>query len=198
MKSKLCLTLILIILSTLSRAQNSDLKPIIKDEKLQDLTVSVYQGPSDMDAIIVIKNNTSNAEEIFKISTYIPSVNTIADLLFFEDFNFDGVKEILIQEGNPEQPDGLYIYDYSTLQAMNLFTGKFEFENKDESHMQNYVYTYRGTYTIDNNEKTIKLSGTCGAMCGHEETYKFIEEGESIAEGDVGKYKLVERREWNW
>ncbi len=181
-------------------AQNTELKKVISNEKIKDFTVSVYKSSDDLEGIFLIKNNKTNKEQIFKVNTFFNELKSAKDQLKFEDFNFDGKDELLILDGAPlSGPSGFYIYDYNNLEPLNLFIGKFEYENKEESQNSNFVYTYRGDYVINKEEKTIKFSGSSGAMSGMEETYKFIDvNDDNYSNEEKGRFKLVERREWNW
>jgi hypothetical protein len=54
---------------------------------------------------------------------------------------------------------------------------------------QNYIFTYRGEYKKDEKEKTITITGACGAGCGVEEIYR-VESSETM--------KLIKKCEWDY
>ena len=108
----------------------------------------------------------------------------IEHVLAFEDFNFDGEKEIVISGDN-----GIYIYDRKTGKEKNLFEKTAGYgKGVKVVDVKNFINTHRGEYEINESEKTIKISGSCGAGCGSEETYKGF--------GD-GTLKLIRKCEWD-
>jgi hypothetical protein len=85
--------------------------------------------------------------------------------------------------------NGIYIYDRKSGKPKNLFKNTFEdVGKKSDNSVNNYIHTYRGGYEKNEEEKTIKISGSCGAGCGSEETYQA---------NDDGSLKLIKKCEWN-
>ncbi len=161
-------------------------KKIIENEKLEEFTVSVFQGKNELEGKVELKKDGIEKPftYIFKDVPYLDlskaeSAGLIVD---FEDFNFDGEKEIVIYGDN-----GLYIYDRKTGKEKNLF--KAINISKTSKGTKNYIFTFRGEYVKDEKEKTITITGASSAASGTEELYKVLENKEM---------KLVKESRWDY
>ncbi len=157
-----------------SETENIVYKKIIDNEKLEEFTVSVYQGKDELEGKVELKKDGTEKPftYTFKDIPYLDlskakSAGLIVD---FEDFNFDGEKEIVIFGDS-----GLYIYSRKTGEPKNLFL------EDDNGYCQkgtkNYIFTFRGQYEINEKEKTLKITGSSGADKNSEEIYKAKSDG---------------------
>lgn len=185
MKKQILKTALLLLLANTMLAQTSkNSKTVIKNEKVEEFTVTIIQK-NDISALVQITKNGNTKPFVYNVDTDFTQLKSATDIVRFEDFNFDGEKEIVIEAFM----NGKYIYDRTTGKPKNLFEKTYGYgRGNDESYVQNYIHTHRGEYEINNEEMTIKISGSCGAGCGSEETYK----------GDgTGNLKLTRKCEWN-
>lgn len=170
-----------------TETENIVYKKLIENEKLEEFTVNVFQGKDETQGKVELKK-----EGIEKPFTYtfkevpyldLSKAKTAGLIVDFEDFNFDGEKEIVIYGDN-----GLYIYDRKTGKEKNFFE-KEKAGGYAKPDSQNYIFTYRGEYKKDEKEKTITITGACGAGCGVEEIYR-VESAETM--------KLIKKCEWDY
>lgn len=110
-------------------------KKIIENEKLEEFTVSVFQGKDELEGKVELKKDDIEKPftYFFKEIPYLDLSNAKSAGLIvnFEDFNFDGEKEIVIFGDN-----GLYIYDRKTGKPKNLF--KAEDISENQKGIKNY------------------------------------------------------------
>jgi hypothetical protein len=170
-----------------SETENIVYKKIIDNEKLEEFAVSVFQGKNELEGKVELKKDGIEKPftYTFKDIPYLDlsNVKSASLIVDFEDFNFDGEKEIVIYGDN-----GLYIYDRKTGKEKKFFE-KEKAGGYAKSGSQNYIFTYRGEYKKDEKEKTIIITGACGAGCGVEEIYR-VESGETM--------KLIKKCEWDY
>jgi hypothetical protein len=161
-------------------------KKIIENEKLEEFTVSVFQGKDELEGKVELKKDDIEKPftYFFKEIPYLDLSNAKSAGLIvnFEDFNFDGEKEIVIFGDN-----GLYIYDRKTGKPKNLFKALDMSEN--QKVIKNYIYTFRGDYEKDEKEKTITMTGSSSAASGFEDVYKLV---------DSKEIKLVKESKWDY
>jgi hypothetical protein len=158
-------------------------KEIIKNKKIEEFSVSLFQGKDEFEGKIELKKDGMEKPFTFTFKDIPYFSQHIEHVLAFEDFNFDGEKEIVISGDN-----GIYIYDRKTGKEKKFF----EKENEGsyaKTGSQNYIFTYRGEYEKDEKEKTITITGACGAGCGIEEIYR-VESPETM--------KLIKKCEWDY
>ena len=142
--------------------------------------VAIEDGQQQYLATVRVVVNTPLPEDVLPPNA--PQVEPQL-LALVEDFNFDGEKEIVISGDN-----GIYIYDRKTGKEKKFFE-KEKGGGYAKTGSQNYIFTYRGEYKKDEKEKTITITGACGAGCGVEEIYRF-ESPETM--------KLVKKCEWDY
>ena len=158
-------------------------KEIIKDKKIEEFSVSLFQGKDELEGKIELKKDGIEKPFTYTFKDIPYFSQHIEHVLAFEDFNFDGEKEIVISGDN-----GIYIYDRKTGKEKKFFE-KEKGGGYAKTGSQNYIFTYRGEYKKDEKEKTITITGACGAGCGVEEIYRF-ESPETM--------KLVKKCEWDY
>jgi hypothetical protein len=162
-------------------------KKIIENEKLEEFTVSVFQGKNELEGKVELKKDGIEKPftYTFKDIPYLDlsNVKSAGLIVHFEDFNFDGEKEIVIYGDN-----GLYIYDRKTGKEKKFFE-KEKAGGYAKTGSQNYIFTYRGEYSKNDKEKTITITGACGAGCGVEEIYR-VESADTM--------KLIKKCEWDY
>ena len=170
-----------------TETENIVYKKIIDNEKLEEFTVSVFQGKNELEGKVELKKDGTEKPftYTFRDIPYLDlskakSAGLIVD---FEDFNFDGEKEIVIYGDN-----GLYIYDRKTGKEKVLFE-KEKAGGDAKAGSRNYIFTYRGEYVKDEKEKTITITGASSAASGTEEIYKVLESNEM---------KLVKESNWDY
>ena len=166
-----------------TESENIVYKKVIENEKFEEFTVSLFQGKDEYDGKIELRKDGIEKPFIYTFKDIPYYSQHIEHVLAFEDFNFDGEKEIIIYGDN-----GLYIYDRKTGKEKNFFE-KEKAGGYAKPNSQNYIFTYRGEYTKDEKEKTITITGACGAGCGVEEMYR-VESGETM--------KLIKKCEWDY
>jgi hypothetical protein len=176
--------LILLLTNVMYSQTSKNLKTIIKNEKLEEFTISILKK-ADYEGIIQI-SKVGETKPIINLNVKgqaydFANLKTLTNIISFEDFNFDGEKEIVIPSN-----DGIYIFDRKSGKPKNLF--EKEKDRKSGKEVRNYIFTYRGSYEIDEIEKTIKITGSNSAFSGIEETYK--------ADGK-GNLKLTKKCEWD-
>ena len=185
MKKKITIIALLITSNILfSQKKNNDI--LLENEKIEEFTVSVFKGKDEFEAILKITKNDFEKPIVFKIQN-IPyktfnSLDTMKDLVTFEDFDFDGEKEIVIPSNN-----GIYLFDRKTGKTKDLF--KAEEDRESGKKIKNFIFTYRGEYEKDSKEKTITIKGSSGAGSGTEQTYQVQYDG---------KMKLVKECTWDY
>ena len=169
-----------------TETENIVYKKLIANEKLEEFKVTVFQGKDETQGKVELRK-----EGIEKPFTYtfkevpyldLSKVKTAGLIVDFEDFNFDGEKEIVIYGDN-----GLYIYDRKNGTPKNLF--KAENNSHSPKGTKNYIFTFRGEYKKDEKEKTITITGASSAASGTEEIYKVLESNEM---------KLVKESNWDY
>ena len=158
-------------------------KEIIKDKKIEEFSVSLFQGKDELEGKIELKKDGIEKPFTYTFKDIPYFSQHIEHVLAFEDFNFDGEKEIVISGDN-----GIYIYDRKTGKEKKFFE-KEKAGGYAKTGSQNYIFTYRGEYKKDEKEKTITITGACGAGCGVEEIYR-VESPETM--------KLVKKCEWDY
>ncbi|ELI6456058.1 hypothetical protein LIS90_12705 [Flavobacterium psychrophilum] len=158
-------------------------KEIIKDKKIEEFSVSLFQGKDEFEGKIELKKDGIEKPFTYTFKDIPYFSQHIEHVLAFEDFNFDGEKEIVISGDN-----GIYIYDRKTGKEKKFFE-KEKAGGYAKTGSQNYIFTYRGEYIKDEKEKTITITGACGAGCGVEEIYR-VESPETM--------KLVKKCEWDY
>ena len=156
---------------------------IIKDKKIEEFSVSLFQGKDELEGKIELKKDGIEKPFTYTFKDIPYFSQHIEHVLAFEDFNFDGEKEIVISGDN-----GIYIYDRKTGKEKKFFE-KEKAGGYAKTGSQNYIFTYRGEYKKDEKEKTITITGACGAGCGVEEIYR-VESPETM--------KLVKKCEWDY
>ena len=166
-----------------TETENIVYKKIIENEKFEEFTVSLFQGKDEYGGKIELKKDGIEKPFTYTFKDIPYYSQNIEHVLAFEDFNFDGEKEIVIYGDN-----GLYIYDRKTGKEKNFFE-KEKAGGYAKPDSQNYIFTYRGEYIKDEKEKTIKITGACGAGCGVEEIYR-LESAETM--------KLIKKCEWDY
>ncbi|WP_134391831.1 hypothetical protein [Flavobacterium psychrophilum] len=173
------------ITNTMLSQTSKNLQTIIKNEKIEEFSVTIIKK-AEFEGIV----------QIYKIGQTKPIINlnvngqsyvfdnlkSAVGLVEFEDFNFDGEKEIVIQSN-----DGIYIFDRKTGAPKNLFKKKQDRTAKKS--VQNYIFTFRGEYVKDEKEKTITITGASSAASGTEDVYKVLESKEM---------KLVKESRWDY
>ena len=169
-----------------TETENIVYKKIIDNEKLEEFTVSVFQGKNELEGKVELKKDGTEKPftYTFRDIPYLDlskakSAGLIVD---FEDFNFDGENEIVIYGDN-----GLYIYDRKNGTPKNLF--KAINVSSNSKGTKNYIFTFRGEYVKDEKEKTITITGASSAASGTEEIYKVLESNEM---------KLVKESNWDY
>ena len=185
MKKQLLKTGILLLLTNVIYSQTpKNLKVVIQNEKLQEFTISILQGDNEYSGIVQITKNGNLKPFIYDVQIDLSNLKSVREVVSFEDFNFDDEKEIVIEEFKY----GIYIYDRKNGEPKNLFEQTSGLGIEKEVTLTNYIHTSRGSYEKNEQEKTIIISGSCGSMCGSEETYK----------GDgTGYLKLIRKCEWS-
>ena len=158
-------------------------KEIIKDKKIEEFSVSLFQGKDELEGKIELKKDGIEKPFTYTFKDIPYFSQHIEHVLAFEDFNFDGEKEIVISGDN-----GIYIYDRKTGKEKKFFE-KEKAGGYAKTDSQNYIFTYRGEYSKNEKEKTITITGACGAGCGVEEIYR-VESPETM--------KLVKKCEWDY
>ena len=158
-------------------------KEIIKNKKIEEFSVSLFQGKDELEGKIELKKDGIEKPFTYTFKDIPYFSQHIEHVLAFEDFNFDGEKEIVISGDN-----GIYIYDRKTGKEKKFFE-KEKAGGYAKTGSQNYIFTYRGEYKKDEKEKTITITGACGAGCGVEEIYR-VESPETM--------KLVKKCEWDY
>ena len=166
-----------------TETKNIVYKKIIDNEKLEEFSVSLYQGKDENEGKIELKKDGIEKPFTYTFKDIPYFSQHIEHVLAFEDFNFDGEKEIVISGDN-----GIYIYDRKTGKEKKFFE-KEKAGGYAKTGSQNYIFTYRGEYKKDEKEKTITITGACGAGCGVEEIYR-VESAETM--------KLVKKCEWDY
>lgn len=164
--------------------QQKNQKIVIKNQKLGEFNVTILKGQDEYDGIIQLTKTGNSKPFIYKIDIDFNSLKNASDIIRFEDFNFDGEKEIVIYANMNE----IYIYDRKTGKEKNLFEKTYGYGVPKETYVKNFINTHRGEYEINKAEMTIKISGSCGVGCGSEETYR--------GNGD-GALNLTRKCEWN-
>ena len=172
-----------IIESKKTETENIVYKKIIENEKFEEFTVSLFQGKDEYDGKIELKKDGIEKPFTYTFKDIPYYSQHIEHVLAFEDFNFDGEKEIVIYGDN-----GLYIYDRKTGKE-KMFFEKEKAGGYAKTGAQNYIFTYRGEYVKDEKEKTITITEACGAGCGVEEIYR-VESAETM--------KLVKKCNWDY
>lgn len=159
-----------------TETENIVYKKLIENEKLEEFTVTIFQGKDETQGKVELKK-----EGIEKPFTYtfkevpyldLSKAKTAGLIVDFEDFNFDGEKEIVIYGDN-----GLYIYDRKTGKEKVLFE-KEKVGGYAKAGSRNYIFTYRGEYVKNEKEKTITITGSSSAASGTEDVYKVLESKE--------------------
>lgn len=170
-----------------TETENIVYKKVIENEKLEEFTVTLFQGKDEFEGKVELKKDGIEKPftYTFKEVPYLDlsKAETAGLIVDFEDFNFDGEKEIVIYGDN-----GLYIYDRKTGKE-KIFFEKEKAGGYAKTGSQNYIFTYRGEYVKDEKEKTITITGACGAGCGVEEIYR-VESAETM--------KLVKKCNWDY
>jgi hypothetical protein len=168
------------------KTENIVYKKIIDNEKLEEFTVSVFQGKNELEGKVELKQEGTEKPftYTFKDIPYLDlsKAKSAGLIVNFEDFNFDGEKEIVIYGDN-----GLYIYDRKTGKEKNLF--KAINISETSKGTKNYIFTFRGEYTKDEKEKTITITGASSAASGTEDVYKVL---------DSNEMKLVKESNWDY
>ena len=166
--------------------ENIVYKKIIENEKIEEFTVSLFQGKDELEGKVELrKNGTEKPYTYFfkMVQQFVLTKDSSAEsIVSFEDFNFDGEKEIVI---NGDW--GIYIYDRKTGMPKNLF--KEENDSYCTKGTKNYIFTDRGSYEKNEKEKTITITGANSAASGKEDIYKIIENKEM---------KLVKESKWDY
>lgn len=161
-------------------------KKLIENEKIEEFTATLFQGKDELEGKIELKKDGIEKpySYTFKDIPYLDlsKAESIKMIVDFEDFNFDGEKELIIFGDN-----GLYVYDRKTGEPKNFFKEEKGGYALDGS--KNYIFTYRGEYVKNEKEKSITITGACGAGCGSEITY--------LAQSD-GTMKLVKECNWDY
>ena len=170
-----------------TETENIVYKKITENEKIEEFTVSLFQGKDEFEGKVELKKDGVEKPftYTFKNIPYLDlsKAKSASEIVNFEDFNFDGEKEIVIYGDN-----GLYIYDRKTGKE-KIFFEKEKAGGYAKTDSQNYIFTYRGEYKKDEKEKTITITGACGAGCGVEEIYR-VESAETM--------KRIKKCEWDY
>ena len=186
MKELILKTGLFLFLTSVTYSQTTEKsKIVIENQKLEEFNVKISKGKGEFDGIIQLTKSGNSKPFIYKVDVDFQSLKSASDIVSFEDLNFDGEKEIVIYANM----SGKYIYDRKTGKEKNLFEKTAGYgKGVKVVDVKNFINTHRGEYEIYESEKTIKISGSCGADCGSEETYKGF--------GD-GTLKLIRKCEWD-
>ena len=177
--------LILLFANVMFAQTTKNLKTVIKNEKIEEFYVTLIKK-TEFEGIIQI-SKIGETKPIINMNVegqaYVfDELKSVDGLVKFEDFNFDGEKEIVI-----ESNDGIYLFDRQTGKPKNLF--EKEKDRKSGKDVRNYIFTYRGEYEKDEKEKTLKISGSNSAFSGSEIFYRANENG---------TMKIVKKCEWDY
>lgn len=185
MKQHILTTVLLLLISMALNAQSSKMEPAaVLNQKIEEFTVSLVKK-SDYQGFLKITKH-GNAAPFITLNVEGPSYDfsreiKATDFLSFEDFNFDREKEVVIASNS-----GIYIFDRQSGKPKDLFTKQKDRNTGKE--VRNYIFTYRGSYQFNDNEKTITINSSNSAGSGMEEIYK--------ADG-TGNLKLTRKCEWD-
>ncbi len=161
----------------------ADRKSFIRDAKIEDLIINIYQN-DEYAGTVEVKKTGLTKSFIYQVDIDFANLKSVNDVVTLEDFNFDNEKEIVISA----HMNGIYLYDKNSGKPKNLFNDQHGYGRPEETMVRNYIHLARGSYNKSDEEKTITISGSCGALCGSELTYK----------GDgAGNLILIRNCEWN-
>ena len=186
MKKQLLKTGIAILITNIMFSQTSkNEKIIIQNEKLEEFSITLIKK-ADFEGIIKV-TKTGESKPIINLNVEgqayaFDNLNTTDGIITFEDFNFDGEKEIVIQSN-----DGIYLFDRKTGKPKNLFNK--EKDRKSNKDVRNYIFTHRGEYEKNEEEKTLKITGSNSAFNGTEVIYRANEDG---------TMKVVKKCDWDY
>ncbi|MCL9806797.1 hypothetical protein NAT51_14780 [Flavobacterium amniphilum] len=185
MKKQILKTGVILLLTNFIYSQTpKNFKAVIKNERIEEFTISILKGKGDFSGIIQITKDGSIKPFVYNVDIDFSTLKSAGDVVSFEDFNFDKEKEIKIYALN----NGFYIYDRKSGKEKNLFEKTAGYGKSKVVDVKNFINTHRGEYVINEADKTIKILGSCGAGCGSEQTYKGY--------GD-GNLKLTRKCEWD-
>lgn len=173
MKKAIFISLILCYFPNLIIAQNLKQPNIVFDQqKLEEFNVTILKGEKTIDVeinegIILLYQIGKTKPLTYKVDVDFANVENINDIISFEDFNFDGEKEIVIHAYNA----GVYIYDRKTGNEKNLFKETVGYGKGNNSEtVKNFINLTRGEYEFS--EGNLIITTGCGVYCGTERTYK--------------------------
>ncbi|WP_055448321.1 hypothetical protein [Lacinutrix mariniflava] len=151
-----------------------------KSKKIRDFTFTILNvDEENLEGFLFIENNITNNEIKVPIEVVEIESANIDSYVKFEDFDFDGKDELLIELGEPARMKrGFRILDYNTLEPKAIFRKTkqhiFIGSSDDKSDLTNIINAgYRSGYEIDKNIKLIQFGGACGADCTNIEIYTF-------------------------
>lgn len=162
---------------------NTEGKTIPKNSKIiRDFTFTFIEVDEEREALegfLLIKNNKTDKERKVLIEIAEIESSDINSYIKFEDFDYDGKDELLIELGEPAyMRRGFRILDYNSLEPKKILKKTKEHiyigNSKERNQFTNIINVgSRSTYKINKEDKTIEFGGACGASCTTIEIYAF-------------------------
>lgn len=107
------------------------------------------KGDDEYSGIVQITKNGNLKPFIYDVQIDLSNLKSVREVVNFEDFIFDGKKEIVIEEFKY----GIYIYDRKNGEPKNLFEQTSGLGIEKEVPLTNYIHTSRGSYKKTNKKK---------------------------------------------
>ncbi len=162
---------------------NTEEKTIPKNSKIiRDFTFTFIKVDEEREALegfLLIKNNRTDKERKVLIEIVEIESSDINSYIKFEDFDYDGKDELLIELGEPTyMRRGFRILDYNSLEPKKILKKTKEHiyigNSKERNQFTNIINVgSRSSYKINKEDKTIEFGGACGASCTTIEIYAF-------------------------
>ncbi|MDX6747370.1 hypothetical protein SHK09_11250 [Polaribacter sp. PL03] len=149
---------------------------------IRDFTFTFLKVDEEREALegfLLIKNNKTKKEKKVLIEIVEIKSSDINSYIKFEDFDYDGKDELLIELGEPAyMTRGFRILDYNSLEPKKVFKKTKEHiyigNSEEKNKLTNIInVSSRSTYEINKENKSIEFGGACGASCTTIEIYAF-------------------------
>lgn len=107
------------------------------------------KGDDEYSGIVQITKNGNLKPFIYDVQIDLSNLKSVREVVNFEDFIFDGEKEIVIEEFKY----GIYIFMTEKMVSLKIYLSTSGLGIEKEVPLTNYIHTSRGSYKKTNKKK---------------------------------------------